>query len=326
MRVLVTGGAGFIGSHLAQGLVDTGHEVVVLDNLSNGERRFVPDAAVFVEGDVRSERDVDRGTTALPTGPVEAICHLAGQASTFRSFENPSWDMEVNGVGTTRILESARRHSVRTLLFASSMTAYGHPQSLPVSEDMVCQPISFYGITKWAAEQAVLLAAKQHAGLRASAFRMFNVYGERQSLTNPYQGVIAIFVGNVLRGEPIRIFGDGEQSRDFVYIGDVVEAWLRALEKPPEKPLALNLGTGTRVSINRLWRAVVAACGENPESWPVRYEEGRPGDQHHMQASIEAAHAELGWAPATSLEDGLSRTVAWAREESGAFAHGNAES
>jgi UDP-glucose 4-epimerase len=312
MRVLVTGAAGFIGSHIADALVARGDEVVVLDDLSNGERENVPDGAAFVQGDVRDPDAVDRAFQALDG--IDGVCHLAGQASTFKSFDAPAWDMDVNGVGTARVLEGARRHGASTFVYASSMTAYGHPERLPVTEDQRCAPVSYYGVTKWAAERAVLLSASPGAmNLRATCFRMFNVYGPRQSLTNPYQGVLGIFLGNVLRGEPIRIFGDGEQSRDFVYVEDVARAWVAALDHPPAEPAAVNLGTDTQTSINALWRAAVAACGEDPSTWPVSYEEGRPGDQRHMRADISRAADLLGWQPAVELADGMRRTADWAR-------------
>ena len=317
MQVLVTGAAGFIGSHVAAALLARGDEVVVLDDLSNGRRENVPLGATFVEGDVRSAEDIDRAFAAL-SAPPDAVCHLAGQASTFRSFDSPSWDMEVNGVGTARMLEGARRHGAHTFVFASSMTAYGPPAGLPVCEDMPCAPISYYGVTKWAAERAVVLSGTQGArDLKAVAFRMFNVYGERQSLTNPYQGVLGIFLGNVLRGEPIRVFGDGRQSRDFVYAGDVAGAWVRATHDAPQGASVLNLGTGTRTTIDQLWRGAVSACGHDPDSWPVSYEGPRPGDQRHMQASISRAHEVLGWTPSTSLEEGMAATAAWARTDAG---------
>jgi len=320
MRVLVTGAAGFIASHIAEALLARGDEVVVLDDLSNGRRDCVPVGAVFVEGDVRRAADVDRAFLALEGRQIHAVCHLAGQASTFRSFDEPAWDMEVNGVGTARMLEGARRHGASTFLYASSMTVYGSPAELPVSEDAPCEPLSYYGITKWAAERSVLLAATQgplEGRLRSCAFRMFNVYGERQSLTNPYQGVLGIFIGNVLRDESISIFGDGEQSRDFVYVGDVAKAWVAALDQPELNAEVFNLGTGTQTSINKLWRLAVSSCDAQPESWDVSYGPGRPGDQRHMVADISAARDRLGWQPTTSLEDGVRATVSWARTDSG---------
>jgi len=311
--VLVTGGAGFIGSHVAEELIARGSHVVVLDDLSNGLRENVPRGARFIEGDVRERKAIEAAFDALPG--IQAVCHIAGQASTFRSFANPSWDLEVNGVGTARLLESSNVRGVRKFLFASSMTAYGPPAALPVHEDMPCAAISFYGVTKYAAERAVLINGEHSGGsMSTAAFRMFNVYGPRQSLTNPYQGVLGIFLGRILRGEEIVIFGDGEQSRDFVYVGDVVDAWVRALEFDIGPPTAINLGAGTRITMNDLWRRLAEVCGHDPSTYPVRYEEVRPGDQRHMQADVQRAADVLGWKPTTSLEDGLGRTVAWARE------------
>jgi UDP-glucose 4-epimerase len=318
LRVLVTGGAGFIGSHVAEALVARGDAVVVLDDLSNGLVENVPDGAVFVRGDVRDRADIARAFDAFGSlgdgSPADSVAHIAGQASTFKSFDSPSWDIEVNGVGTARMLEASRERGVRTFLFASSMTAYGPPAALPVREEFPCAAISFYGVTKYAAERAVMIASTHSEGaMRAVAFRMFNVFGPRQSLTNPYQGVMGIFLGRVLRGEEIVIFGDGEQSRDFVYVGDVAAAWLKALDAPPDEPTALNLGTGTRITMNDLWRRVALLCGRAPESYPHRHEAVRPGDQRHMQADITRADEVLGWRPSTSLDEGLARTVAWAR-------------
>jgi UDP-glucose 4-epimerase len=312
--ILVTGGAGFIGSHVADALVARGDAVAVLDDLSNGERSNVPAAASLTVGDVRDPAAIDAACATLPR--VDAICHLAGQASTFRSFDAPSWDMDVNGVGTARMIEAARRHLVPKFVFASSMTAYGHPAELPVREDAACAPVSFYGITKWAAERAVLVAASQpEPPMSAVAFRMFNVYGPRQSLTNPYQGVLGIFLGNVLRGEPIRVFGDGRQTRDFVYVEDVARAWVMAVDAAPSPPCVLNLGTGTQTSVDTLWMRAVEACGR--QDWPVSYEAERPGDQRHMRADIERARDVLGWVPRVALEDGMARTARWARERGG---------
>jgi len=312
MRVLVTGGAGFIGSHIADALVARGDDVVVLDDLSNGVASNVPDGVELVEGDVRDPAAIDRAFEAL--GDADAVCHLAGQASTFRSFDEPAWDMDVNGVGTARMLEGARRHGAGVFLYASSMTAYGDPAGLPVTEDMPSAPLSYYGITKWASERAVLVSSRAESmGLRTVSYRMFNVYGPRQSLTNPYQGVLGIFLGRVLRGEEILIFGDGEQSRDFVYVEDVAKAWVAGLEAAPEGGAVVNIGTGTRTSINDLWRGAVQACGQDPDAWDVSYRDERPGDQRHMQASIERARALLGWDPTVGLDDGLKRTADWAR-------------
>jgi UDP-glucose 4-epimerase len=195
------------------------------------------------------------------------------------------------------------------------MTAYGHPESLPVKEGSRDAPVSFYGVTKWAAERAVLVSATQDLRpLNAVCFRMFNVYGPRQSLTNPYQGVLGIFLGRVLRGESIVVHGDGEQSRDFVYVEDVARAWIAALDHPPEEAAVINLGTCTRTTINDLWKGAVKAIGENPETWPMERIDRRPGDQDHMVADISRAGDLLGWTPQITLPEGLRRTAEWARQ------------
>lgn len=313
-RALVTGGAGFIGSHLAERLIRDGYTVGVLDDLSTGRREFVPGGADLLVGDVRDRDAVERAFARVP----DVVAHIAGQASTVRSFDDPGWDLQVNAVGTLNVLDACLRHRVPRFLLASSMTVYGHPERLPVGEDQPPRPISYYGVGKWAAERSALLTGERTdlpAPFRATAFRMFNVYGERQSLTNPYQGVLGIFLGNVLRGEPIRIFGDGEQSRDFVHVDDVADAWARAIDTPATFGGAINLGCGERVSINDLVDAVLRACGTDRGRYPVLHGPPRPGDQRHMCADLSRARELLGYRPAVDLASGLARTLAWARAD-----------
>jgi UDP-glucose 4-epimerase len=314
MRVLVTGGAGFIGSHMADRLLTDGHTVTVLDNESTGRRENVPAGARYLKGDVTDVADVERAFT----GGLDAVLHIAGQASTIRSFNDPTADLRTNVGGTINVLQGCLRHRVPRLLFASSMTVYGHPAELPVAEDHPLEPVSYYGIAKLAAERYVHATAGRNDldfGFHVTSFRMFNVYGPRQSLNNPYQGVVAIFIGNVLREEPITIFGDGEQSRDFVHIADVVEAWMGALRSPTAHEQVLNLGTGTRRSVHELIDAVLGESGRARAGYDVRYDRERPGDQRHMQADITRSQAILGWQPRMSFRDGMAQTVAWARAE-----------
>lgn len=313
-RVLVTGGAGFIGSHMADRLLEARHDVLVIDNESTGFRSNIPDGAGYIRGDVRHPDDLEK---AFARG-LDAVFHIAGQASTIRSFDDPLNDLGVNVVGTIEVVKKCLHHRVPRLLYASSMTSYGHPATLPVGEETPCKPISYYGITKYAAERYVHSTAARNDlefPFRVTSFRMFNVYGERQRLDNPYQGVMGIFIGNVARGERIIIHSDGEQSRDFVYIGDVVEAWVNALDNPAAYGQVFNLGTGSPLSINELVYAVLASFSKSRESYPIRYEPERPGDQRHMVAAIGKARSMLGWRPQVPLEEGLSRTVRWAVEE-----------
>lgn len=311
MKVLVTGGAGFIGSHLADGLVRRGHRVIVVDNEATGQRENVPASADYVRGDVASFPDLER---AFGKG-LDAVCHIAGQVSLIRSFTNPLVDLRTNIEGTVNVLQLCLRHRIPRLLYASSMTVYGSSELLPTPETAPCQPISYYGITKYAAERYVHTTADRvdlDFDFRVTSFRMYNVYGPRQALDNPYQGVLGIFLGNLLRGEPLTIYGDGHQSRDFVYIDDIVDGWVRALETPASAGGVFNLGSGHRLSINQLADDVLAAFGRTRADGAVVYAPARPGEQRHVEADISSARAVLGWEPRVSFEAGLAETVHWA--------------
>src|SRR5713101_4196196 len=301
MKVLVTGGAGFIGSHLAEGMLAAGHQVVVIDNESTGKRENVPSGAAYIRVDVTDLRRLE----AAFEGAIDAVCHVAGQVSIIRSFTDPVADLHTNVQGTINVLQLCLKYKVPRLLYASSMTNYGQTEVLPIPETHRCEPTSYYGITKYAAERYVQTTASRTDlafGFHATSFRMYNVYGPRQALDNPYQGVFGIFLGNLLRGEPLTIFGDGEQSRDFIYIDDVVEAWRRALTAPCTYGLVFNLGSGHRLSINELAARVLAVGGRAPGAEDVHYAPGRAGEQRHVEADIRQVRAALGWEPQIPFE------------------------
>ncbi|HTB21346.1 MAG TPA: NAD-dependent epimerase/dehydratase family protein [bacterium] len=315
-KVLVTGVAGFIGSHMADGLMKKGYAVVGLDNLSTGERRLIPKGIRFIKGDVT--RDADLGKAF--GGGLAGVFHIAGCASTIKAFDDPEADLKTNTLGTVRVVQRCMKHRVKRLLYASSMTAYGFVDRLPVDVDKaIPKPVSYYGISKYAAERYALASGlRRDLGFDfgVTAFRMFNVYGRRQSLTNPYQGVASIFIGNILRQEPVKIFGDGEQSRDFIHISDVVAAWIKAFTTKAAKGEVFNLGTGRSISINTLVRTDIAAFGHDPAAYPIKYFSVRPGDQRHMRADIGKTLRVLkGWAPRMPFDKGMGDVIAWAREE-----------
>jgi len=310
-KALVTGGAGFIGSHLSDALLKNGYGVVVLDNESTGFRENIPSEATYIKGDVKTPNDVEK---AFAEG-IDVVFHVAGQASTIKSFHDPLSDLNTNIIGTVNVLEMCLKMKVRRLIYASSMTCYGHPENIPTVEDNPCRPISYYGITKYAAERYVhTMAARNDLDFdfNVTSFRMFNVYGERQSLENPYQGVMAIFISNVLNNEPITIHSDGKQSRDFIFISDVVNAWLSSVDNPQAHGQVFNLGTGTGLSINRLVDFILKASGKDRDSYPVTYSSERPGDQRHMRADVTKAKSVLNWSPVVKLENGMQKTVKWA--------------
>lgn len=314
MNVLVTGGAGFIGSHLARRLVEEGHRVVVLDNESTGRRENVPAGARYLRGDVTRPADV---ASAFAFGP-NAVFHVAGHVSMIRSFTDPLRDLRSNVEGTVNVLTACLERRVPRVLYASSMTAYGDCTILPTPEDAPCVPTSYYGITKQAAERYLHCTALRpdvDFAFGVTSLRMYSVYGPVQALDNPYQGVLGIFLGNLLRGEPLTVFGDGEQSRDFVYVGDVVEGWMRALACPATVGRVYNLGSGKRLSINQLADHALAAFGHARTDYPVEYAPARPGEQRHVEADVSRARAELGWEPKVDFAQGLAETVRWAQAQ-----------
>jgi len=312
-RVLVTGGAGFIGSHLSDRLISLGHEVVILDNESTGRPENIPSNAVYYRGDVRNPAELD----AAFSEDLNAVFHIAGQASTIQSFDEPLLDLEVNTAGTMNVVLKCLEYRVPRLLFASSMTVYGISNENPISEITPARPVSYYGISKYAAERFVHSTSARNDLIMPSdvtSFRMFNVYGSRQRLDNPYQGVMGIFIGNALRNEPIVIYGDGEQSRDFVFIDDVVDAWIAAWENSSSYDQVLNLGIGLDCSINDLVDIILGSFGYSRDQYRIDYREERPGDQRMMRADIQKANSLIGWQPRISLQDGIKSTIAWAKD------------
>jgi len=311
LRIIVTGGAGFIGTHLCRKLLAEGHNVTVIDNESNSVRSSVPRGAEFCLGDVTRPEDLE---PVFAKG-CDAVCHLAGQVSIIRAFDNPVADLRTNVEGTVNVVEMCLAHRVPRLIYASSMTAYGDTRVVPTPESESCRPDSYYGITKFAAECFVHATAArpdlQHR-FDVTSLRMFSVFGPGQAWDNPYQGVLGIFLGRLQRGEPITIFGDGKQTRDFVYVEDIVDGWLAALKKPSDTASKFfNLGSGRPLSINELAERVVAAYGLEPKDHEIVYAPARPGEQRQVQADISLAGKVLGWRPKTSFETGLLETIRW---------------
>lgn len=314
-HILVTGGAGFIGSHLSEALLARGYRVTVIDNEATGNPADVPEDAKYIKADVRNAEGL---TTIFAEGQFDAVMHIAGQASIRKSFMNPLDDLDVNTVGTINILQQCTAHRVPRLLFASSMTLYGTPSQVPTPEDHAPAPVSYYGVTKYAAERYVHLTAERkdlEFDFNVTSFRMFNVYGPRQSLTNAYQGVLAIFMGNVLRGEGITIHSDGEQARDFVYIHDVTRIWCDALDNVNAYGEVFNVGSGKPTTMNHLCDQVLVNFGHTRETYDVRHTPAQPGDIRMSQADIRKARELLGWEPQMSFEEGMAEAIQWARTQ-----------
>jgi UDP-glucose 4-epimerase len=305
-RILVTGGAGFIGSNLVKALVERDCAVTVLDNLSSGYRENLdPFPGIrFIEADIR-----DAGAVEEAARGASVVFHLAASVGNKRSIDDPITDAGTNVLGTIRVLEAARKHHVRKVVASSSAGIFGELKTLPIREDHPAEPDTPYGSTKLCGEKLCLAYARLY-GLEAICLRYFNVYGPNQRL-DPYGNVIPIFAFRMLRGEPLTVFGDGEQTRDFINVADVVQANLLSATAGGVNG-AFNLGSGTRITINRLVDLLSAASGIVPA---VIHAPTRPGDVRDSLADIRAAKAAIGFAPAVLLADGLERYMAWARAE-----------
>lgn len=304
MRVLVTGGAGFIGSQIADAHVARGDDVVIVDSLVGGRREFIPHRARFYQADIRDPALREIFARERP----ELVNHHAAQASVSASVADPAFDADVNVVGTLKLLELCRVSGVEHVVFASTGGAlYGDPDRLPADEDTPIRPLSPYGCSKHAAEGYVALYARLY-GLRGCCLRYANVYGPRQD-PHGEAGVVAIFTHALLAGQTATIHGDGEQTRDFVFVDDVVRASMLAAERRTEG--AFNIGTGQATNVNTLYQKLAAAVGT---SAAPRYGPPRPGDVRHITLAAGAAQRHLGWAPQVSLDAGLRATVEWFRQ------------
>lgn len=304
MRVLVTGGAGFIASHVTDAFVAAGHQVAILDDLSSGKRENLNPKATFYHLDVQDPGVADVMRRERP----EVLCHHAAQIDVRRSVADPVFDARVNLCGLLNLMEHGRRNGLKRVLFSSTGGAiYGEQEVYPAPETHKTEPVSPYGIAKLASERYLFFYSVAY-GISYAALRYGNVYGPRQ---NPHgeAGVVAIFVEKLLRGEQPIINGDGRQSRDYVYVGDLVRANLAALTS--DFSGSVNLGTGIETDVNTIFRHVRTLCESNA---PEQHGPAKPGEQQRSVIDSTLAQRVLGWRPQVSLEDGLRETVAFFRQ------------
>lgn len=299
MRVLITGGAGFIGSHVVERLLPAGAAVRVIDNLSTGRRENLPlghKALEFIEGDVRDFAQVEK----IAEG-VDAIVHLAAVASVQASMDDPLGTHQTNFDGTLNLLEAARMHGVRRFLYASSAAVYGDTKALPVAEEELPRPLSPYAADKLAGEHYLRYYVSKH-GLDATAFRFFNIFGPRQDPGSPYSGVISIFTDRLRTGRGVTVFGDGHQTRDFVFVGDLADILTGALDHGGLAGEVLNVGTGRECSLLELLSALEALSGRRIER---EHSPARLGDIVRSCADVRRLRARYGSVPQTPVQAGL---------------------
>lgn len=302
-RYLVTGGCGFIGSHLADALVADGHEVRILDDLSTGKRENPPREASIIVGDVS-----DAATVQAAAEGVDGIFHLAAIASVQQSNEDWAGTHRVNLTGAINVFEAARTASngaPAPVVYVSSAAVYGDNPDVPLSEEAETRPLTAYGADKFGCELHARVAHQVH-NVPVAGIRFFNIYGPRQDPSSPYSGVISIFTDRIGAQQGITIFGDGEQTRDFVYVGDAIRFLRAAMDDAKTEPEIYNVCTGKQISVKRL-AEVIGDIAECPPS--ITYADARPGDIRHSAGNPTKARERLGVVAETAIEDGLRRTV-----------------
>ncbi|MGE8321665.1 MAG: NAD-dependent epimerase/dehydratase family protein [Pseudomonas sp.] len=302
--ILITGGAGFIGSHLCDALLDKGYAVRILDDFSTGRRSNLQvdhPRLELIEGDV-----ADAGLVTQAAAGCSAVVHLAAVASVQASVEDPVRTHQSNFIGTLNVCEAMRVHCVRRVLFASSAAVYGNNgEGESIVEDTPKAPLTPYAVDKLASEQYLDFYRRQH-GLEPVVFRFFNIFGPRQDPSSPYSGVISIFCERAVQGLPITVFGDGEQTRDFLYVGDLVQVMVQALEQPQVEEGAVNIGLNQATSLNQLLAALEKVVGSLPA---ISYAPARSGDIRHSRADNQRLLARFEFAQATPMVEGLARLL-----------------
>ncbi|MGB7438112.1 MAG: SDR family oxidoreductase [Candidatus Acidiferrum sp.] len=305
MRYLVTGGAGFIGSNTVDELVRRGHSVVVLDDLSSGKEENLAEVRskiTFVKGSITDLEVVHKAIHQ-----AEYVIHLAARTSVPRSVKDPLDTNRINVEGTLNVLVAARDNKVKRVVFAASSSAYGETPTLPKTEAMQPQPISPYGVTKYVGELYLQTFGRCY-GLENVALRYFNIFGPRQDPDSPYSGVLSRFATAFLEEQPPSVFGDGEQTRDFTFVENAVQANLLACEAPNASGEVFNIGTGARISLNETLACFGRISGKKLQA---KYEPPRDGDIRDSQADISKARERLGYEPTVMFEEGLERTFDW---------------
>ena len=304
-KALITGGAGFIGSHIAEELVHRGIQVTVLDNLSSGHPENLAEIKnnlTFVQGDIQDEK-----VLAHVTKGIDVVFHQAAVVSVTRTVAEPVSSGAINDLGTLKVLEAARGNRVRRVVLASSSAVYGDDPQLPKIESMVPHPLSPYAVQKLTNEYYASLYCRLY-GLETVCLRYFNVYGPRQDPSSPYSGVISIFMTRAAASAAPMIYGDGHQTRDFIFVKDVVQANLLAAARLEAAGQVFNVGTSDSIEINRLWDNIAKLSSSRLKP---QYLEARPGDIIHSLAGIQKIKDRLGFQPSMSFDEGLSQTFAW---------------
>jgi UDP-glucose 4-epimerase len=303
----VTGGAGFIGSHLCKQLLKQGWGVHVVDNLSSGYRENIPSGATFQLMDLSMEDRIEE----LSADGVEVVFHLASHVGQELSFERPVYDFNSNALSTLLLLKWCQKNNVKQFIFASSMNIYGDPPVECVTEKTQIQPPSPYSVGKISSEY-LCNVYEEYAGIKTTSLRLFNVYGPMQDMHNMKQGMVSIFMSFVARGEAVHVRGLGDRFRDFIFVDDVVDAFIKCLDEKAKGKI-YNVSTGRKTLVNSLIREIIFAYGEDPDTYPITFGDPTPRDQFGIYGNSDLLIAELGWQPTVELQDGLRIMAEWVK-------------
>jgi UDP-glucose 4-epimerase len=310
-RYLITGGAGFIGGRLARRLIAEGHSISILDLPKKLKDSPVPANAEIIAGDISQAQ-----TFAALNGSFDAVIHLAAQTSARVSHEEPERDLDTNARGTLLLARWCVSNNVPRLLYGSSMGIYGNPLRLPVRETDTPMPVSFYGVTKLAGEH--YLQAHVPLGLQPTIFRMFNVYGPGQDMANLKQGMVSVYLAYIHEAKSVPVTGSLERFRDFIYIDDVIDAFMLALHPKHDKRShgeIYNVGSGVTHTVRQVLDLLIEAYGRDPKTYPVKEVEGHAGDIFGMHSDSTKLQKAFAWIPKVTLRQGIERMVTWLREE-----------
>lgn len=302
---LVTGGAGFIGSHLARRLLREGWEVCIVDNLSTGFKSNIPREAEFIFMDISKDDFI----VQLPSNRYDAVFHLAAQSSGEISFDDPVYDLKTNCLSTLILLDWCFKHKIKHFIYTSSMSIYGEQEIQPVKENASFNPKSFYGVGKLASESYVNIYSK--LGLNTTSLRLFNVYGPGQNMDNLRQGMVSIYMAYILNKQEILVRGSPERYRDFIYIDDVIEAYVKCLDNPKAFGKTYNVASGVKIYIRDLLDAELKVFGYDQSTYPIKYSDSTPGDTFGIFADNTTIKEDLDWEPKTHLVEGLKKMAVW---------------
>lgn len=305
-KVLVTGGAGFIGSYLSRQLINKGWKVFIADNLSTGSKNKLPSDVEFIEIDLTR----DDFTSLIPEEEYHAVFHLAAQSSGELSFDDPVYDLKANCLSTLRLLDWCLRHNIKRFIYPSSLSIYGEQDEQPVKEDTTPIPKSFYGVDKLASEHYARIYSCM--GINTTSLRLFNVYGPGQNTRNMRQGMISIYMAYILKGDEIVVKGSPDRFRDFIYIDDVIDVCIKCIDNPATYGKTYNVASGVKTTVGSLLDTLIKTFGHDPLLYPIKYEGRTANDIFGIYADISALKNALNWEPNVSLHEGLMKMAEWA--------------